>query len=200
MAPAQTSQFRTHGGHLVDFYPIRVEEMPYIQEFCSHCCNAYKHNPDFSNPHHPIELECGHVSCISCVMQRVDKAMDPSMACRECYWSPQDPETALKSGWDDLFSLLEEGRKFQDELQTALEASNIGSDAEMSAFNAQRGTDYSIHELADALHGMNMQRGSSVLLEDVLSHFEEMDLSSSRLPWVDFRDQFTDRRKKQRHT
>lgn len=200
MAPTQTSLLKTHGGHLVDFYPIRVEEMPYIQEFCSQCCNAYRHNPDFWNPRHPIELECGHVSCISCVMQRVDMAMDHSKACRECYWSLEDSESALESGWDDLFRLLEEGRKLQDELQTALEASNIDGDDDMSAFNAQRGTDYSISELEGALQGMNLQRGSKVLLEDVLSHFEEMDLSNSRLPWIDFRDQFTDKRKKQRHT
>ena len=133
-------------------------------------------------------------------MQRVDMAMDPLRACRECHWSPEDSESALESGWDDLFRLLEEGRKLQDELQTALEASNIDGDDDMSAFNAQRGTDYSISELEGALQGMNLQRGSKVLLEDVLSHFEEMDLSNSRLPWIDFRDQFTDKRKKQRHT
>lgn len=198
MAPTQKFQFKTHGGHLVDFYPIPVEGMPYIQEFCSYCCNAYKHDPDFKNPHIPIELECGHVSCISCVMQRVDMTMDPSRACRECHWSPEDSDSSLESGWDDLFRLLEESRELEGEMQAALEASNI--DGDMSAFNAKRGTDYSINELAGALQGMNMQQGSSVLLEDVLSHFEDMDLSSSRLPWIDFRDQFANKRKKQRPT
>ena len=162
---------------MIRFLLIPEQEMPYVQQFCPSCCILYRNNGALS-PHQPIELECGHVFCISSVYQQVDLAMDPLLTCKECHRPPKDWISVLESGWDDLFWHLERARRLQE---TRASDSGVGqASGEMNAFNVQHGTDYSLSELGNALQSMNLQRRTSTSIEEILGQFKNMGFSGSR--------------------
>ena len=179
MEASQVVQVLTPGGHLVGCLPIPQEEMSNIQPFCPQCCNVYVNQVETWHQHQPIELECGHVFCLTCVIQRVDLAMDAALACRHCNRTIGGLGSGLEFGWDELFRQLEAVRALQGLKKADSGDSHVALDSGLDALNAQRNTDYSLSDLDNALQNLNLQQGTATSTEDVLEHLKGLDLSSS---------------------
>ena len=179
MEASQFVQVLTPGGHVVGCLPIPQEEMSNIHSFCPQCCNVYVNQTDTWHPHQPIELDCGHVFCLTCVIQRVDLAMDAALACRHCNRTTGGRASGLEFGWDELFRQLEAVRALQGLKQAGSGNPHDGLNSGLKALNAQRNTDYSLSELDNALQNLNLQQGTATSTEYVLEHLKRLNLSSS---------------------
>ena len=117
--------------------------------------------------------------CLTCVIQRVDLAMDAALACRHCNRTTTGGlGSGLEFGWDELFRQLDAVRALQGLRNADSGNSHDGVDSGLDALNAQRNTDYSLSDLDTALQMLNLQQGTATSTEDVLEHLKGLTLSS----------------------
>lgn len=76
---------KTCGGYTIWFHLPPPQQLEFSPESCPSCCYLYTNGDGMYGPHQPIELMCRHSFCLSCVLTRVDKVMDPDLACRTCH-------------------------------------------------------------------------------------------------------------------
>ncbi|KAL9099317.1 MAG: hypothetical protein Q9163_005166 [Psora crenata] len=73
------------GGYMVCLIPIKVDDLPTGADRCSICDREYVAcEVSKLDAHGPVALDCGHIYCASCILDRVDFEMDPFQGCPEC--------------------------------------------------------------------------------------------------------------------
>ncbi|KAL9628916.1 MAG: hypothetical protein Q9164_007101 [Protoblastenia rupestris] len=84
---------RTSAGFTVRLALLKMKDLPTESRKCSICYKGFvvNHIGKF-HALRPVALDCGHVYCASCVLERVDFEKDPFQGCVEC-----DPKISQSS-------------------------------------------------------------------------------------------------------